>query len=622
MSIYSIRLLRVFFAGLFIVLVYPALTQAQQFGFRVYDASGREIRWERFRQIEENWKAIEGSGDTERPGLCSACKGGNGCSCHDVCDKKAGDVDVLLHPSDLSVIFEGGKVYTLDSSHGNDGFPTFEWPGDNPMVSLAVAWPTSGGYYSTVILDIQRRDERHEFWETVRERGEDFLVFNFNLVAAREAVESLEQMLRKRTDQVSSGADNFEVVYHPSASFTQQFEQSKRLLDQALRATNPNDKGKWGAQAFDAAVAATLTLLREYGVQYARARKADPHLKPSRTPQWGVTFELDDPSHDMTDAVRSVSRMLENSQEDGWIRLIFSKDDPKAYMPLIKKAHELGLHVLGQLRDSKSISGIHRLDWQRYVRNYVDTLSNTKRGEWLIDGEVIARPGECNVDEWEVGNEVNGEWVVKSDPDGILRSGEYIDYALGYIKQDQSRRVLLTLYWQIGNFEDRKFSMFEWLQQTFKDPKMPLYNKQSQFDDIGVSLYPDKTPMGIAFDRVIETLRDFFPDPHQRIMITELGYWPERSSESICEYGHIWRLGGIPKVADRDADRDRMRGEVAQFYQAATMGYPYTGGGPYWWYYLQERGSEQVPGAVWSTLHSLHATINTVAPGNELKQKR
>jgi hypothetical protein len=34
--------------------------QAPRFGFRAYDSSGTELRWERFRQVEENWKTTEG----------------------------------------------------------------------------------------------------------------------------------------------------------------------------------------------------------------------------------------------------------------------------------------------------------------------------------------------------------------------------------------------------------------------------------------------------------------------------------------------------------------------------------------------------------------------------------
>lgn len=604
--------------------------QAPRFGFRAYDSSGTELRWERFRQVEENWKTTEGR-DSERRLLCDYCKSTRECSnkdCKELCNPSSGDIDILLKPADLSVIFEGGRLYTLRSSEGRnddgkDGLPIFDWPGTEPLISLAVAWPTTAGYYSTVILDIPRRDKQPDFWEEVREHNRTYFVFNFNLVSARQAVERLETMLRMRGAEAPPSPGGLRVAYRPSPAFSQQYAEAKRLLDSALRATGGNDRGRLGAQSFDAAVSATMTLQQEYGIQYGQALRGamQAGLPP---PQWGVTFEADDPTADMTDALGSVSELVGDTKDDGWVRLIFSKDrEPTTYMPLIKQAHDLGLRVLGELRDSHDLAGLKRLEWQAYVRKYVDALSDTKAGVLLRNGRRTEKDGECDVDEWEVGNEVNGEWVVKDDPEGVLDSGEYIRYAANYIKREKGsgKRVLLTLYWQIGNLEDRRFSMFEWLNQNFNAAGRPLAGQQALFDDVGISLYPDKTPMGLAFDRVMSTLRTFFPNPGQRLMITELGYWPEHRTEHACEYGHIWRLGSVPDVSNGESARDRTRGEVAHFYQAAVLGYPYTGGGGYWWYYLQERNFGRNRGAVWSALNALHSTINGVRTDGELRRQ-
>ncbi|HEX8500900.1 MAG TPA: hypothetical protein VF659_09945 [Pyrinomonadaceae bacterium] len=47
--------------------------------------------------------------------------------------------------------------------------------------------------------------------------------------------------------------------------------------------------------------------------------------------------------------------MVDNSRADGWVRLIFHKEDekPEAYLPVIKEAHRRGVRVLGMLRDSQ-----------------------------------------------------------------------------------------------------------------------------------------------------------------------------------------------------------------------------------------------------------------------------
>lgn len=606
--------------------MFTVVAHPQQVAFHVYDAAGNELRWERFRLVEENWRDIQTLDLTERTLLCDICKPTcppdtvKECS-ENVCDPAAGDVDILLEPSDLTVLYDAeDEAYTLQSSEGGgagaNGFPAFEWPeGRTADVTLALAWPTQGGYYSTLLLDIPKPDPRGGFYEPFT--GDAVPHFVFNFVAAQQTIEKLEEMLRARVAPAPGRprvGDEFGLTYLPSETFTRQYAQARALFAEAKAATTEKDKGMWGARAFDAAVEATLTLLGEYGVQYARSRA------PSPPPQWAVTFEsVDDAT--IADDLDSVVRMVDNSAADGWVRIIFHKEDrrPEAYMPVIKEAHRRGLHVLGMLRDSQEIEGVSRGDWRDHVQKFVDKLSGTK-GKRPCG---TASEPDCDVDEWEVGNEVTGEWTAEGERGDYVGSGEYILDAAEYVRTKARKPVLLTLFWQLGNLKNPRFSMFEWLKKTFvegkspgkKDKKSPLKGKQHLFNDIGISLYPDKTPMGASFDRVLKTLRSsFFGLPGQRIMITELGYWPEPRTDSVCEYAHVWRLGAIPSVADGDPRRDLMRGEVAQFYQAAVLGYPYTGGGPYWWYYLQERGTADRPGMVWTKLHDLYRSVKSPAP--------
>jgi hypothetical protein len=608
------------------ILVFSAVARPQKVVFHVYDAEGKELRWDKFRHVEENWRDIQTLGLTERTLLCDVCKPTcrpdklKECS-ENVCDPAAGDVDILLEPSDLTVLYDADdEAYILQSSEGGgagpNGFPTFEWPeGRTADVTLALAWPTQGGYYSTLLLDIPKPDPRGGFYEPFKDGETPHFVFNF--VVARQTIEKLEEMLRARVAPAPGRprvGDEFGLTYRPSETFTQQHAQARALLAEAAAATNENDKGKWGARAFDAAVEATLTLLKEYGVQYAGSRA------PSPAPQWAVTFETVDDAT-FVDDLDSVSRMVDGSRADGWVRLIFHKDDkkPEAFMPVIKEAHRRGLHVLGMLRDSQEIEGVSRGDWQKHVERFVNRLSGT-RGKEPCGTE--SEP-DCDVDEWEVGNEVTGEWTAENERGDYVGSGEYILDAAEYVRSKARKPVLLTLFWQLGNLKNPRFSMFEWLKKTFvegkspgkKGNKSPLKHRQDLFNDIGISLYPDKTPMGVSFDRVVTTLRSsFFNLPGQRIMITELGYWPEPQTDPVCEYAHVWRLGAVPSVADGDPHRDEMRGAVAQFYQAAVLGYPYTGGGPYWWYYLQERGPTERPGAVWTQLHDLYRSVRPPRP--------
>jgi hypothetical protein len=159
------------------------------------------------------------------------------------------------------------------------------------------------------------------------------------------------------------------------------------------------------------------------------------------------------------------------------------------------------------------------------------------------------------VDEWEVGNEVKGEWLLKPQ-EKVEKSGEscdsctgyaaradYIAYAADYVKNHSGKRTLLTLYWQVA--EDKpSSSMFNWVRNVLTPAITSEHTPvKDLIDDVGISLYPDKAPMGLAFDRVFSTLREkHFGRDGQRIMVTELGYWPAKSTEA--GYEHIWRWGG------------------------------------------------------------------------------
>jgi hypothetical protein len=182
------------------------------------------------------------------------------------------------------------------------------------------------------------------------------------------------------------------------------------------------------------------------------------------------------------------------------------------------------------------------------------------------------------VDEWEVGNEVNGSWLGRD-------VGAKVAYAADFVKRHTSARTLLTLYWQLGEDAPR-YSMFTWASRNLSAGTM------TDIDDVGISLYPEDHPMGLAFDRALRTLHARFT--RQRLLISELGYWSP-------DLGHTWWWGV------RRAPRERGRLAVAELYQSAVLGYPYSGGGTYWWYYRQE-AMARTP--LWRLLASLHTRVS------------
>jgi hypothetical protein len=362
--------------------------------------------------------------------------------------------------------------------------------------ALALAWPTAQGY-SNLIVDLPGPGR-----------------YNLEALAAQQTAVAIDRMLAARP------------AYRPSPQFRRDHDRLRTLLG-SVRGADRTVRGRLGVRALDAAGAASLRLLAESGIQRAR-------LARRGALQWGFTLDGVD------DAPRSLRSVADLAPGDGWVRIVFDRAEPPAtYRAAIDLAHALGVRVVGQILDSSQMKDVSLAAWRRRVNNYLTSLPD--------------------VDEWEVGNEVNGTWL---GPDVIAK----VAYAARAVRARTSGRTLLTLFWQLG--EDRpRSSMFEWASRHLTPALM------QDIDDVGISLYPEDHPLGIATDRVLETLHARFPA--QRLLISELGYWS-------ADLGHTWWWGS------RNDPVGRGRVAVASLYQAAILGYPFSGGGTYWWYYRQE----------------------------------
>jgi hypothetical protein len=578
----------------FTVLAFSAFislrAEAQTTGiiFHVYDESGNPVRWGDFRRREEN-----GTGDD-------------------------GANDAILNPADLTVILKGddeayGLYSTEDGTRNeNRGDPMIDWPGGGPWnsVSLGLAWPTAAGY-SNLILDLPDPSTGPKYPSSqipvyTAAGGRTYSVI-FNLLAAQQVMGSLDRALALRA------AAPFSYPYTPSSSvaadYTSAYNSAKDDLRRALGEGIPEkQRGKLGQKALEEAAAATLLMMEDYGIQYAHAHR------PAFAPTWGVTFEGEiqqpggHPAPINEAAFDSVRRLVDCSASDGWVRLVLDRTkSPDYYKPAIRWAHANGLRVVGEILDSFDMCCTTKEQWEAHVSTYVGALYNHG-----------SHPEE-EVDEWEVGNEVNGEWLHEKSKEerrcdrctGYAAGADYIAYAAEYVKLHTDKRTLLTLFWQVG--EDKpSSSMFNWVRDRLLPTRTPSGRGVSEvIDDIGISLYPDKAPMGLAFDRVFSTLNGkYFAGAGQRIMITELDYWPARDTEP--GYTHTWRWGA--KDLNQEGDervRQGVRAQVAKLYQSAALGYPYSGGGTFWWYYLKEAApnADYPTNRIWAALHGTHSTV-------------
>jgi hypothetical protein len=427
-----------------------------------------------------------------------------------------GQNDALLDPVTLRV----RSMWPLRSSNGTrSGDPSLQVP--SVPAALALAWPTSDGYSNLIMnLPVQAG------------------TYVFNQLAAQQVISDL------------TAAHAARPWYMPSTAeiASESLAQSKGA--EAGKAASEAQVGASSAQALDAAVHAEMLLLSESGIQYAIAHRA-----MGLQPEWGFTF--DDISRGIS-TLRSVADLTAPSAGDAWIRIVFNlSESPGYYANEIANAHALGLHVVGQILDSSDMRYVSGAAWQSRVQAYVASLPS--------------------VDEWEVGNEVNGNWL-GSDVVGK------ISYAAAYIKQHTHARTLLTLYWQLGE-DAASDSMFTWAAANLSSSVM------TNIDDLGISLYPEADPMGSAFDRVMNTLHAQFPA--QRLLVTELDYGSP-DLQKTWWWASPTDLTGPARIA------------VAKLYQSAVLSYPYSGGGTFWWYYVEEA---QEGNPLWNALASLHQAV-------------
>jgi hypothetical protein len=247
--------------------------------------------------------------------------------------------------------------------------------------------------------------------------------------------------------------------------------------------------------------------------------------------EWGATFDT------IAGGVAGLKIAAGLYPKNGWLRICFDPGEgPEYYAAEVVHAHGLGLRVVGQILDSSEMRRTSVAAFERRTRAYVDGLPD--------------------VDEWETGNEVNGSWLgsISSVVTKTL-------FASKYVKAHTRARVLVTLYWELGTGRAAN-ATFNWARTNLA-PTIPYV------DDLGISLYPRQNPMGEPFDRVIAALHVAFPS--QRIAVTELDY----------DRGRGWWWGSADSIPQgRDA--------VAAAYQSAVLGYRYSGGGTFWWYFVEE----------------------------------
>lgn len=276
----------------------------------------------------------------------------------------------------------------------------------------------------------------------------------------------------------------------------------------------------WGVTASASAPSPTTALVKPRAIS---------------SPLLGVTVDSIDDLPQIVESLGSLCRMPTT-------RIVFDEVGPDKYATATREIHEVSF-VMGELLDSYFVKKHNVRDYVDRARRYVGAL-----GPW--------------VDIWEVGNEVNGQWLGDT-PSVIAKVGGAYD-----VVKATGGRTALTLY-----HDESSDGMLEWAEHHVPD------RLKEGLDYVFVSFYEDHQG-GIKPDwqHVFARLTEMFP--HAQVGFGEVG----------TEYR-------------------RFKPDYIRRYYGMQISQPNFAGGYFWWYYKQDMVPRTKP---------LHAVLNQAAAAGTL----
>jgi hypothetical protein len=407
---------------------------------------------------------------------------------------------------------------------------TAAWPGGPARLELV--WPVKDDGYSQVSAD---------------NGGNGFA--DGAAVFLDEEIALTQYRLFK--DSWSKHTRDSQPLYEPG-------HKAKELADDAKKgmadATREKDAAKRAA-AFENALKLTALAwekeLYEYGLQLA----LDP--RRAKNERFGLTFD-----DSLLKRVDDFDWLAEAVQRSGsnWVRVVFRPNGSdftyaslrsfNEYDGAIKELRARKIKVLGTILDTAQ--------WPK-------TLTPAAYAE-RVKNIVLHYKGQ--VSSWEIGSEINGDWLGGASqplsPDQV-----FAIYTAGVEKAkevDPDSETMATLYWWEATAPDRAHSLSGWLKRYV--PK----GFGKNVDMVGLELFPEDNPVGMALERAFDTVADAVPGP--KLMLSSFGYVEKDQLK-----GYWW-------LAPDDVDGGRK--DLLILYTVASCAMRSSACGGFWWQTLDQ----------------------------------
>jgi predicted DNA-binding protein YlxM (UPF0122 family) len=219
--------------------------------------------------------------------------------------------------------------------------------------------------------------------------------------------------------------------------------------------------------------------------------------RPIGEPLYGVTLDAVDHLVDILAALRSLSRIPTT-------RVVFDEFvAPSDYLDAVSQIYNVS-YVMGEILDSAYVKQYAVKDYLQRTNDYLDALGP-------------------KVDIWEVGNEINGEWLGTTADVVAKMQGAY-----DQVKQ-RGARAALTLYYNPDCWSNQANEMFAWAQAH-----VPTYMKEG-LDYVFISYYEDDCN-GLQPDwtSVFQQLATMFPN-------SKLGFGENGTATTSLKAAYIQR---------------------------------------------------------------------------------
>jgi len=235
---------------------------------------------------------------------------------------------------------------------------------------------------------------------------------------------------------------------------------------------------------------------------------------------YGVTIDAVDHLSYIVDSLKSLPRKMTT-------RIVFDEFVPATYyVKAVSNIYPVSF-IMGELLDSYYVKQYSVAQYRSRTIEYLDTLG-------------------AKVDIWEIGNEINGEWL------GSTASVKAkMKTAYGLVKA-RGGRTALTLYYNEDCWENPANEMFTWTRAN-----VPEYMKQG-LDYVLVSYYDDDcNGLRPDWQAVFNRLGKMFPN--SKIGLGEIG-----------------------------TTRKTSKVEYIRRYYGMQINHPHYIGGNFWWYFKQD----------------------------------